>query len=93
MSVAAQARPFASAGRRIRPRLRPTETGLLCLVAVALVVGASSLGATERLIALPPLTTEVLFYASREAIRSSRSVSLSPSTWVRASSTVFFATS
>jgi cell division protein FtsW (lipid II flippase) len=48
MSVAAQARPFASARPRIRPRPRTTETGLLALVAVALVIGAASLGATQR---------------------------------------------
>ncbi|MHB8893520.1 MAG: FtsW/RodA/SpoVE family cell cycle protein, partial [Candidatus Limnocylindrales bacterium] len=48
--IAAQARPFASAGPRIRPRLRTTETALLAIVAVGLVVGAASLGATQRLI-------------------------------------------
>jgi cell division protein FtsW (lipid II flippase) len=51
VSVAAQARPFASARPRIRPRPRTTETGLLVLVAMALVVGAATLGATQRLIA------------------------------------------
>ncbi len=51
MSVAAQARPFASARPRIRPRPRTTETGLLALVAVALVIGAATLGATQRLLA------------------------------------------
>ena len=44
MSIAAQARPFASARPRIRPRARTTETGLLLLVAVALVMGAATLG-------------------------------------------------
>jgi cell division protein FtsW (lipid II flippase) len=48
MSVAAQARPFASARPRIRPRPRTTETVLLALVAAALVTGAVSLGATQR---------------------------------------------
>jgi len=51
MSIAAQARPFASARPRFRPRTRTTETGLLALVAVALVVGAASLGATQRVVA------------------------------------------
>jgi cell division protein FtsW (lipid II flippase) len=50
VSIAAQARPFASAGTRIRPRIRTTETALLALVAVTLLVGAASLGATQRLI-------------------------------------------
>ena len=51
MSIAAQARPFASARPRFRPRTRTTETGLLALVAVTLVVGAASLGATQRVVA------------------------------------------
>ncbi len=51
MSIAAQARPFASARPRFRPRPRTTETGLLALVAVALIAGAASLGATQRVIA------------------------------------------
>jgi len=34
---------------RIRPRLRNTELGLLAVVAVALVVGAASLGGTQEL--------------------------------------------
>ncbi|MEO5965735.1 MAG: FtsW/RodA/SpoVE family cell cycle protein [Candidatus Limnocylindrales bacterium] len=33
---------------RIRPRTRPTELSLLALVAVALVIGGASLGATQR---------------------------------------------
>ena len=51
MSSAVQARPFAGARPRIRPRPRRTETGLLALVVGALVVGAATLGATQRLIA------------------------------------------
>jgi len=51
VSVAAQARPFAGARPRIRPRPRTTELGLLALVAVALVIGAATLGATQRLMA------------------------------------------
>jgi cell division protein FtsW (lipid II flippase) len=47
MTAAAQARPIRIP--RIRPRLRPTETVLLALVAVTLVVGAASLGATQEL--------------------------------------------
>jgi cell division protein FtsW (lipid II flippase) len=50
VSIAAQARPFASTRSRIRPRLRTTETALLAFVGVALVVGAASLGGTQRLI-------------------------------------------
>ncbi len=50
MSIAAQARPFASAGPRFRPRLRTTETALLAIVAATLVVGAASLGASQRLL-------------------------------------------
>lgn len=50
MSIAAQARPFAGAGKRIRPRLRATESTLLAIVAATLVVGAMSLGATQRLL-------------------------------------------
>jgi cell division protein FtsW (lipid II flippase) len=46
MSALAQARPRASF--RIRPRLRITELGLLGLVAVAMVLGAAGLGATQR---------------------------------------------
>ncbi len=45
MSVAA-ARPFA--GFRIRPRPRTTELLLLALVALTLVVGGASLGATQQ---------------------------------------------
>ena len=48
MSVVAQARPRAAGRWRIRPRPRPTELSLLALVAVALVIGAGSLGATQR---------------------------------------------
>ena len=47
MSAAAQARPFA--GLRFRPRPRQTELALLAIVAVALVAGAGTLGATQRL--------------------------------------------
>lgn len=50
MSVVAQARPSA-AGRRFRPRLRSTELALLAIVALALVTGAASLGATQRAVA------------------------------------------
>jgi len=50
VSIAAQARPFAGAGTRIRPRIRTTETALLALVTVTLLVGAASLGATRRLV-------------------------------------------
>jgi hypothetical protein len=48
VSVVAQARPRAAGRWRIRPRPRPTELSLLALVAVALVIGAGSLGATQR---------------------------------------------
>lgn len=48
MSAAAQARPRIAARRRFRPRLRTTELTLLAFVAVALVVGGSSLGANQR---------------------------------------------
>ena len=47
MSAVAQVRPLA--GFRIRPRPRTTELGLLAIVAVTLVVGAASLGATQQL--------------------------------------------
>ncbi len=50
MSIAAQARPFASAAPRFRPRFRTTETALLAIVAATLVVGAASLGASQRLL-------------------------------------------
>jgi cell division protein FtsW (lipid II flippase) len=46
VSVVAQAHPGVRTGLRIRPRLRSTELGLLGLVALALTVGAASLGAT-----------------------------------------------
>ncbi|OGO54624.1 MAG: hypothetical protein A2V85_03125 [Chloroflexi bacterium RBG_16_72_14] len=49
MSVAAPALPIPAI--RIRPRMRSTELLLLALVSVALVAGASSLGATQRLLA------------------------------------------
>jgi cell division protein FtsW (lipid II flippase) len=42
----AQARP--GAGFRLHPRLRPTELALLGIVALALWIGAASLGATQR---------------------------------------------
>ncbi|HEY5629054.1 MAG TPA: FtsW/RodA/SpoVE family cell cycle protein, partial [Candidatus Limnocylindrales bacterium] len=48
MSALAQARPSASRIPRIRPRARPVEFGLLAVVAMALLVGGASLGATER---------------------------------------------
>lgn len=51
MSAAAQARPFARTVPRMRPRLRLTESALLGLVAFALLVGAASLGATQRILA------------------------------------------
>ena len=47
MSVLAQARPLA--GFRIHPRPRTTELALLAIVAVTVVVGAASLGATRQL--------------------------------------------
>ena len=50
MSIAAQARPFASVGPKFRPRFRTTETALLAIVAATLVVGAASLGASQRLL-------------------------------------------
>ena len=50
MSVAAQARP-ARMLLAVRPRLRPVELLLLSIVVFALVVGAASLGATQRLLA------------------------------------------
>ena len=46
MSAAAQARPATTF--RLHPRPRPTELGLLGIVAAATVVGAASLGATQR---------------------------------------------
>src|SRR6476646_4352600 len=46
MSVLAQARPGSAF--RIHPRPRPTELGLLGIVAVAMVLGAAGLGATQR---------------------------------------------
>ncbi len=46
MSALAQARPRTTF--RIHPRPRPTELGLLAIVAVAMVVGAAGLGATQR---------------------------------------------
>ena len=48
MSIAAQARPRASARWRFRPRPRPTELTLLAVVALALLVGGASLGATQQ---------------------------------------------
>src|SRR6478735_4026830 len=48
MSVVAQARPRSASRFRIRPRPRQTELTLLAIVAVALVIGAASLGATQR---------------------------------------------
>jgi cell division protein FtsW (lipid II flippase) len=50
VSAAAQARPFGTTRTRIRPRPRTTESGLLAIVAVALVVGSASLGATQRVV-------------------------------------------
>jgi cell division protein FtsW (lipid II flippase) len=47
----AHARPQGSFLRRIRPRFRRRELGLLTVVAVTLFVGSVSLGATERLAA------------------------------------------
>ncbi len=47
MSVLAQAHPAVRF--RVRPRLRRTELALLAIVAVTLLVGAASLGATQRL--------------------------------------------
>ena len=46
MSAVAQARPLAAF--RIHPRPRTTELALLALVAVTLVVGGASLGATQE---------------------------------------------
>src|SRR3954469_9302086 len=46
MSAMAQARPGTAF--RIHPRPRPTELGLLGIVAVAMVLGAAGLGATQR---------------------------------------------
>jgi cell division protein FtsW (lipid II flippase) len=46
VSAVAQARPLG--GFRIRPRPRTTELALLAIVAVALTVGAASLGATRQ---------------------------------------------
>jgi cell division protein FtsW (lipid II flippase) len=47
MSVVTQARPAVR--RRLHPRPRMTELTLLAIVAVTLVVGGGSLGATQRL--------------------------------------------
>jgi cell division protein FtsW (lipid II flippase) len=47
----AHARPSGTFLRRVRPRFRRRELGLLVVVAVALFVGSVSLGATERLAA------------------------------------------
>jgi cell division protein FtsW (lipid II flippase) len=44
----AHARPRGGFLRRIRPRFRKRELGLLVVVAIALFVGSVSLGATER---------------------------------------------
>ena len=49
MSAAVPALPIPAI--RIRPRMRPTELLLLGIVALALAVGAASLGATQRLLA------------------------------------------
>jgi cell division protein FtsW (lipid II flippase) len=46
MTAFAQARPGTAF--RVHPRPRPTELGLLGIVAVALVLGAAGLGATQR---------------------------------------------
>src|SRR3954468_13778910 len=46
MSAMAQARPGTAF--RIHPRPRPTELGLLGVVAGAMVLGAAGLGATQR---------------------------------------------
>ncbi len=63
MIALAHARPIGTR-LRIRPRLRTTELGLLGIVALALVVGAVSLGATQRAAAAQlagkALTTPVL---------------------------------
>src|SRR6478735_5941447 len=48
MSVVAQARPRRASRWRIRPRPRQPELTLLSVVAVALVTGSASLGATQR---------------------------------------------
>jgi cell division protein FtsW (lipid II flippase) len=48
MSAVVQARPRASSPWRIRPRPRRTELTLLALVALAMVIGSASLGATQR---------------------------------------------
>ena len=48
MSAVVQARPRASSPWRIRPRPRPTELTLLAFVALAMVIGSASLGATQR---------------------------------------------
>ena len=48
MSAVVQARPRAASRWRIRPRPRPTELTLLGLVALAMVIGSASLGATQR---------------------------------------------
>jgi cell division protein FtsW (lipid II flippase) len=46
MSALAQARPATTF--RLHPRPRPTELGLLAIVAAAIVLGAAGLGATQR---------------------------------------------
>ena len=48
MSALVQARPRAASRWRVRPRPRRTELTLLAVVAVAQVVGAASLGATQQ---------------------------------------------
>ncbi len=48
MSVLAQARAAERRLPRVRPRTRRVELGLLAIVALALIVGGASLGATER---------------------------------------------
>ena len=50
MTASSGAQMRGAAGR-IRPHARPRETGLLILVAVVLVVGSISLGATQRQLA------------------------------------------
>jgi cell division protein FtsW (lipid II flippase) len=48
MSAVVQARPRAASAWRIRPRPRPTELTLLAFVALAMLIGSASLGATQR---------------------------------------------
>jgi cell division protein FtsW (lipid II flippase) len=48
VSAVVQAHPRGARAFRIRPRPRPTELTLLAFVAVALVIGAVSLGATQQ---------------------------------------------